>query len=234
MQLKWIMIVAVVAAVGVAYAQTSQPASQPSQPAMTKKQEVGYALGYVIGQRSGLRAEGLDVDALAKGLAASLSGVKPVLSEEQMNAALQRFQKAQAAREQAAGKNNLAAGQAFLAANAKKPGVKTLPSGLQYKVVKAGAGAKPKLGDTVNVHYRGTLVDGTEFDSSYKRGKPASFELGKVIKGWNEGLALMSNGAQWELYIPANLAYGPNGPPDIGPNATLIFDVKLIDFKSKP
>jgi FKBP-type peptidyl-prolyl cis-trans isomerase FklB len=123
-------------------------------------------------------------------------------------------------------------GQAFLAANQKKPGVVTLPDGLQYKVITEGSGSKPTINDVVTVHYVGTLIDGTEFDSSYKRGQPATFPVAGVIAGWTEALQLMKAGSTWELYIPANLAYGERGaPPVIGPNETLIFKVQLIDVK---
>lgn len=129
----------------------------------------------------------------------------------------------------AANQTNKAKGEAFLAANKTKPGVVTLPNGLQYKVIVAGQGPKPGLNDSVTVNYAGTLINGTEFDSSYKRGKPASFPLTGVIAGWTEALQLMNVGSTWELYIPANLAYGSRGaPPSIGPNETLIFKVELI------
>jgi len=124
------------------------------------------------------------------------------------------------------------AGQAFLSANKSKPGVVTLPDGLQYKIIKEGTGAKPKINDVVTVHYAGTLIDGSEFDSSYKRGEPASFPVNAVIPGWTEALQLMKVGSTWELYIPADLAYGANGaPPVIGPNQTLIFKVELLATK---
>ena len=130
---------------------------------------------------------------------------------------------------QAANQTNKAKGEAFLMANKTKPGVVTLPSGLQYKIIVAGQGPKPGLNDSVTVNYAGTLIDGTEFDSSYKRGKPVSFPLTGVIAGWTEALQLMNVGSTWELYIPANLAYGSRGaPPSIGSNETLIFKVELI------
>jgi FKBP-type peptidyl-prolyl cis-trans isomerase FklB len=126
---------------------------------------------------------------------------------------------------------NKSAGEEFLAANKLKPGVVTLPDGLQYKVIKEGTGPKPTGSDTVKVHYAGTLIDGTEFDSSYKRGQPATFPVNGVIPGWTEALKLMKVGSTWELYIPSSLAYGANGaPPIIGPNQTLIFKVELLDI----
>jgi FKBP-type peptidyl-prolyl cis-trans isomerase FklB len=129
------------------------------------------------------------------------------------------------------GEKNKKEGEAFLAENKKKDGVKTLPSGLQYKVLAEGKGKTPKATDTVTVHYRGTLTDGTEFDSSYKRNQPASFPVNGVIKGWTEALQLMKEGSKWQLFIPASLAYGEPGRPGIPPNSVLIFDVELISVK---
>ena len=133
-----------------------------------------------------------------------------------------------------AGEANKKEGDVFLAANKTKEGVVTLPSGLQYKILKAGTGAKPTASDTVICNYKGTLIDGKEFDSSYKRGQPATFPVGQVIKGWTEALQIMPVGSKWELFIPSELAYGPRGPsPDIGPNATLIFEVELLSIQGK-
>ena len=129
------------------------------------------------------------------------------------------------------GEKNKKEGETFLADNKKKEGVKTLPSGLQFKVVKDGAGKKPKLNDTVTVHYRGTFIDGTEFDNSYKRGQPTSFPVSSVIEGWTEALQLMEEGAKWQLFLPPQLAYGERGAGPIGPNSTLIFDVELISIR---
>jgi FKBP-type peptidyl-prolyl cis-trans isomerase FklB len=132
------------------------------------------------------------------------------------------------------GEKNKKEGEAFLSENRKKEGIKALPSGLQYKVVKAGTGKKPKSTDTVTTHYRGTLIDGTEFDSSYRRGQPASFPVSGVIAGWTEALQLMEEGAKWQLFIPPNLAYGERGAgSQIGPNATLIFEIELISIQEK-
>jgi FKBP-type peptidyl-prolyl cis-trans isomerase FklB len=132
------------------------------------------------------------------------------------------------------GEKNKAEGEAFLAENKKKEGVKTLPSGLQYKVIKAGTGKKPKVTDTVTTHYRGTLMNGTEFDSSYRRGQPVSFQVNGVIPGWTEALQLMEEGAKWQLFIPSNLAYGERGAGrDIGPNATLVFEIELLSIEEK-
>ena len=145
------------------------------------------------------------------------------------------FQKEVMAKQAEVAKKNKTEGDAFLAENKKKEGVKTLPSGLQYKVIKAGTGKKPKMNDTVTVNYRGTLIDGTEFDNSYKRGQPATFQVNGVIPGWTEALQLMEQGAKWQLFIPSNLAYGERGAPggQIGPNATLIFEIELISIQEK-
>ena len=132
------------------------------------------------------------------------------------------------------GEQNKKEGEAFLSANKKKEGVVTLPSGLQYQVIKPGTGKKPKAADTVTVHYRGTLISGKEFDSSYRRGKPVTFPVNGVIRGWIEALQLMQEGAKWQLFIPSDLAYGQRGAgPDIGPNATLVFEVELISVQEK-
>jgi FKBP-type peptidyl-prolyl cis-trans isomerase FklB len=144
------------------------------------------------------------------------------------------FQKEMMAKQSEVAKKNRAEGEAFLAENKKKEGVKTLPSGLQYKVIKAGTGKKPKSTDTVTVHYRGALINGAEFDSSFKRGQPATFLVSKVIPGWTEALQLMEVGAKWQLFIPSSLAYGEQGAgSDIGPNATLIFEVELVSIQGK-
>jgi FKBP-type peptidyl-prolyl cis-trans isomerase FklB len=145
------------------------------------------------------------------------------------------FQKEMMAKREQAGKEagakNKVEGEAFLAENGKKEGVVTLPDGLQYKILKEGDGAKPKATDTVTVHYRGTLISGTEFDSSYKRKEPVSFPVNGVIAGWTEALQLMKVGSKWQLFIPSTLAYGERGAgPDLGPNATLIFEVELISI----
>ena len=141
----------------------------------------------------------------------------------------------QASASREAATKNAAGGEKFLADNKTKPGVKTTASGLQYKVLKEGSGPSPKETDTVVTNYRGTLIDGTEFDSSYKRNEPATFQVNRVIKGWTEALQLMKKGAKYQLFIPADLAYGPQGAgAEIGPNATLIFDVELVDIKPSP
>lgn len=202
----------------------------------TDKDKVSYSIGLDIGTNFKRQSVDLDSKALAAGIADGLSGGKPLLTEDEVRKVLAQFQqqmaaKAQQAAQQLAEKNQKA-GEAFLAENKKKKGVITLPSGLQYQVIKAGTGKIPKATDTVTTHYRGTLIDGTEFDSSYTRGEPASFQVNGVIKGWTEALQLMKVGSKWQLFIPSNLAYGPQGAGQvIGPNATLIFEIELLSIK---
>jgi FKBP-type peptidyl-prolyl cis-trans isomerase len=202
-------------------------AATPAPAAMDDSAKMSYALGYQLGKD----LAGTDVrpDSLVKGIEDGRSGGAPKLTQAEMEAALNSLQtkvNAQRAKAQAEeAQKAAAAGTAYLAANAKKPGVITTKSGLQYKVVSAGAGATPKAGDTVTVHYRGTLVDGTEFDSSYKRGQPATFPVGGVIAGWTEALQLMKEGSKFELAIPPNLAYADQGPLA---NQVLLFEVELI------
>jgi len=208
----------------------------------------GQKSSYVIGANIGgqLGGEGIDIDqpALLAGIADALAGAEPRLSEEDSHAAIQalmadqqaRAQERQAAQEverAALSEKNKAEGAAFLAANQTKEGVVTTDSGLQYKVIVEGTGESPTAEDVVQVQYRGTLIDGTEFDSSYARGEPAEFPVTGVIPGWTEALQLMKEGAKWEIYIPADLAYGPRGAGSaIGPDAVLIFEVELLKAKT--
>jgi FKBP-type peptidyl-prolyl cis-trans isomerase FklB len=203
-----------------------------------QKDKVSYSIGIDIG--TNLKNAGVDVDQeiLAKGIKDGLSGNSPAMTKEEMQQALMDLQKEMVAKQtermKVLAEKNKKEGDAFLAENKSKEGVKTLPSGLQYKVVTEGTGPKPKPTDTVTVNYRGTLVDGTEFDSSYKRGQPATFPVNGVIPGWTEALQLMPTGSKWQLFIPANLAYGERGAgQNIGPNATLIFDVELLAVKEQ-
>jgi FKBP-type peptidyl-prolyl cis-trans isomerase FklB len=184
-----------------------------------------------------LKKQSIDIDPnlITKGIQDALVGAKPLLTDQEIQETMIAFQKEMMAKWEEIGKKNKADGEAFLAGNKKKEGVKTLPDGLEYKVINAGTGKKPKADDTVTVNYRGTLINGTEFDSSYKRGQPATFPVsGGMIKGWSEALQLMQEGAKWELFIPSNLAYGERGMGGIiGPNATLIFEVELVSIKEK-
>jgi len=210
-------------------------ASAQDKPDLTNpKQKTSYAIGLDIA--TSLKRQELDVDAkaLAAGIADGFAG-KPALTEEEQKAAIMDLQKSVIARaeekQKAAAGKNLKVGEVFLAANAKKEGVKTTASGLQYKVIKSGAGPSPKPTDIVKVHYTGTLVDGTVFDSSVNRGVPATFPVKGVIPGWTEALQLMKVGDKWQLVIPAKLAYGEDGPGPIGPNSTLIFEVELLGIE---
>ncbi|GAB1258627.1 macrophage infectivity potentiator Mip [Aurantivibrio plasticivorans] len=208
----------------------------------TLDQKVSYILGTNIGTSFKGQDINLDVDALALALRDVYSENPSRLSEEDMQAAMETFQSQQqekmaamqaeqAAEQAAAGDANAKEGAEFLAANKEKEGVVTLESGLQYKVIEEGTGAKPSAADTVTVHYRGTLLDGTEFDSSYSRNQPATFPLNRVIPGWTEGLQQMAEGGKYELYIPGDLAYGAaGGGAQIGPNATLIFEIELLEI----
>lgn len=195
--------------------------------------KVSYSIGLNIGKDFKTQAIEVDPDLLVRGVKDALSGGEPLLSEEQIQETIAAFQQELVARQEAqakelAGKNQ-DEGAAFLAENGQKEGVITLESGLQYKVLEEGSGKSPQATDTVTVHYRGTLIDGSEFDSSYGRGEPATFPVGGVIAGWTEALQLMKEGAKWQLVIPPSLAYGERGAgPVIGPNATLVFDVELI------
>ena len=204
------------------------------QELKTQKEKASYAIGLNIGES--LKSDGMDVDGalIGRGIADVLGGRQPALSPEEVQTVLMAFQQEMAQRREAqagsAGDKNKREGEAFLAANKQKPGVVTLPSGLQYKILRPGTGPKPTPANTVRTHYRGTLLDGTEFDSSYRRGEPAEFPVGGVIAGWTEALQLMKVGAKWQLFIPSNLAYGQRGAAggDIGPNAALVFEIELL------
>lgn len=212
----------------------SQVNAQETLVLKNQKDKVSYIIGMDIGNN--LKKQSIDVDPniLAKGLKDSLTGGKPLLAEKEIQETMAAFQKEMMAKKEEVAKQNKKDGETFLAENKKKEGVKTLPSGLQYKVIKGGAGKKPKSTDTVTVHYRGTLINGTEFDSSYKRGQTVSFQVSGVIPGWTEALQLMEEGAKWQLFIPSNLAYGERGAGGvIGPNATLIFEVELVSIQGK-
>jgi len=222
---------------------TKKPASSTAKPATTaplttQKQKESYALGMSIGL--GFQKQGIDksIDSalVVRGFREALAGSKTAMTEDEMKAALQQLRtevmSAQEAKSKEAGAANRKEGESFLAENKSKDGVKTLPDGLQYKVLTEGNGPKPASTDTVTVNYRGTLINGKEFDSSYKRGQPASFPVTGVIKGWTEALQLMPVGSKWQLFIPADLAYGDSPRPggDIAPGDTLIFEVELLSI----
>ena len=199
-----------------------------------QKDKVSYSIGMQIGFNLGRQKVDVNPDILAAGIKDAIAG-KPQLTADQVKEIMSQFEKDMETKQKQAGEKNKTEGAKFLEENKKKPGVKTTASGLQYKVEKEGTGATPKATDMVTVNYRGTLIDGTEFDSSYKRGQPATFPVNGVIKGWTEALQLMKQGAKYQLFIPAALAYGERAMgPDIGPNSTLIFDVELQDVKPPP
>jgi FKBP-type peptidyl-prolyl cis-trans isomerase len=196
----------------------------------TGKQKAGYAIGANIGR--GMKTQGLDIDidALVRGFKDAQAGT-PGFTDQELQEIMMNFQKEAQGKAMERGEKAKKEGEDFLAANKSKEGVKTTASGLQYKVLKDGKGPKPKATDTVSTHYRGTLIDGTEFDSSYKRGEPASFEVGQLIPGWTEALTNMTVGSKWQLYVPSNLAYGAGGQGPIPPNSTLIFEMELLGIK---
>jgi FKBP-type peptidyl-prolyl cis-trans isomerase FklB len=201
-----------------------------------EKERLGYSFGMDIGSALRRQSIELDVDALNRGLKDAYIGGKTLLTEEESRREIEKYQQRlieqQAEAMRQLSEKNKAEGEKFLAENGKKEGVTALPSGLQYKVITPGSGKSPKLSDSVTTHYKGTLIDGTEFDSSYKRGEPATFPVSGVIAGWTEALQLMKEGAKWQIFLPPALAYGERGAGrDIGPNATLIFEVELISVK---
>jgi len=210
--------------------------AQDKQELKDQKDKASYAIGLELGTSLKKGKMEVNTDKLMKGLKDGLSGEKPLLTEEQVKETMTALQKEmmekQTAANKEAGEKNATAGEKFLAENKKKEGVKTTASGLQYKVLKEGTGASPKETDMVVTNYKGTTLDGTEFDSSYKRNEPATFPVNRVIKGWTEALLLMKPGSKYQLFIPAALAYGERAVgKDIGPNSTLIFEVELVSIK---
>lgn len=196
-----------------------------------QKDKVSYSIGMNIGFNLSRQKVDINPDLIAAGIRDAIAG-KPQLTSDQVKDIMAQFEKDMEAKQKQAGEKNKTDGAKFLEENKKKPGVRTTASGLEYKVEKEGTGPQPKATDTVTVNYRGTLMDGTEFDSSYKRGQPATFPLNGVIKGWTEGLQLMKAGSKYQFFVPSNLAYGERSvSPEIGPNATLIFEVELLEVK---
>ena len=204
----------------------------------SEKDKISYMIGYQIG--SNFKRDGLEVDLnmVLNGMKEASTGVASPLSAEESQKLMTDLQKNLQAKaeskQKADGEKNAKEGKAFLEENGKKKDIVKLPSGMQYKELTAGKGDSPKATDTVKTHYRGTLINGTEFDSSYKRGQPATFPVNGVIKGWTEALQLMKPGAKWQLFIPSELAYGEGGAGEsIGPNSTLIFEVELLSIEKK-
>jgi FKBP-type peptidyl-prolyl cis-trans isomerase len=221
----------------------AKAASPTASELKTEKEKASYALGMNIGGNIGrsLQRDGIDLDSaiFLRGMKDALTGNKPLMTEEEAKAAFTGYQKKEHEKQEAKlkiiGDANKKEGEAFLAANKSKEGVVTLPSGLQYKIEKQGTGPKPLATDTVEVNYRGTLINGKEFDSSYKRGQTVTFPVTRVIKGWSEILPLMPVGSEYRIFVPADLAYGAKGAGDnIGPESTLIFDVELVSIKPMP
>lgn len=203
----------------------------------TEEERVGYSLGIMVGRQLQQDISDLDVDSFSAALKDLYAGNTPSINDEEIGQILEELQQKLAIeaqqKEAAAAEVNLSKGQEFLAANAKKKGVKVTDSGLQYKVLKKGKGEKPTATSSVKVHYEGKLIDNTIFDSSYQRGEPVTFKVNQVISGWQEALQLMPEGSEWEVYIPADLAYGPAGAgASIGPNETLVFKVELQEIEN--
>lgn len=202
----------------------------------TQKEKVSYSIGLDIGRNMKRQTLEIDIAQFTRGVQDGIGDTKPLLTDQEIQECMTTFQKEVMARmeenSRKQGEKNKMEGEAFLAENKKKPGVKTLPSGLQYKVLQEGTGKSPKATDSVVTHYRGTLLDGKEFDSSFKRGEPMTFVLNQMIPGWIEGLQLMKEGAKWQLFVPSSLGWGDRGAgQDIGPNATVVFEVELIKVK---
>lgn len=197
----------------------------------TEKGKLSYTIGQQIGRQ--LKTDNIDVDpdVVAASINDVTTGKEPRLSPTDMQAAMMRAQQLASTKMEMEGKGNREKGEKFLTENKAKTGIKTTASGLQYQVTTEGKGKSPKATDVVKVHYSGTLIDGTKFDSSYDRGQPAEFPLNGVIRGWTEGLQLMKIGGKNRLFVPSELAYGPQGRPGIPPNSTLIFDVELLEVK---
>jgi FKBP-type peptidyl-prolyl cis-trans isomerase FklB len=208
------------------------PATDATSPSAFKsdKERDSYAVGLNFGRDIKKQPVDLDPASLERGLQDALEGKKPLVTDAEIQASMKELQ-AEATKN--ISEANMKEGEAFLAANKTKDGVVALPSGLQYKIITAGTGAKPTASDTVVCNYRLTSIKGVEIDSSYKRGQPATFPVGGVIKGWTEALQLMPVGSKWQLFVPSDLAYGANGRPGIDPNQTLVFDIELISIRGQ-
>ncbi|MCX5847539.1 MAG: FKBP-type peptidyl-prolyl cis-trans isomerase [Deltaproteobacteria bacterium] len=228
MTLKWMAFLVVVL-------MTAQVCAEEPQVLKTQKDKVNYGIGVSVVRNFKQQGFEIDLDAVVKGMKDAHSGVKLLMTDAEIHKTMASFQKELRLKQRQtkiiAAADNKKEGDAFLAENKKKVGVVTLPSGLQYIVLKAGDGKKPTDADTVECHYRGTLIDGTEFDSSDRSKQPATFTVTGVIPGWREALKLMPMGSKWQLFIPPQLAYGERGSGSIGPNATLIFELELLAVK---
>ncbi|GAB4370726.1 MAG: macrophage infectivity potentiator Mip [Deltaproteobacteria bacterium] len=232
MRLRWVAAGTMLLVAATAIAEDAAPKKALTE----KKDRISYSIGMDIGRNLQRQPFEVDPELLSRGIRDVFAGGETLLTEEEQKQTLADLQKELMAKQREHVRQmmekNRKEGEEFLAANAKKEGVITLPSGLQYKVLKSGNGPSPTLNDTVETNYRGTLIDGTEFDSSYKRGQPATFPVNGVIEGWKEALQKMKVGDKWQLFVPANLAYGERGAGrDIGPNQALIFEVELLGIK---
>ena len=232
MKLRWLV------SLGIILFLASQIGAQETPSLKDQKDKISYSIGMEMGKNLKRQSLDLNPDILLKGIKDAFSGEKALMTDQEIAETMTAFQKEMMAKQQETakklGEKNKKEGEVFLAENKKKEGVVTLPSGLQYKLIKPGTDKKPKATDTVKAHYRGTLIDGKEFDSSYRRGEPVSFPVNGVIPGWSEALQLMGEGAKWQVFIPSNLAYGERGAGrDIGPNATLVFEIELISIQEK-
>jgi len=233
MRIRWVAVLAMILMAAGAAAEGTAPKEKLTE----KKDRISYSIGMDIGRNLQRQSFEVDPELLSLGIRDIFSGGETLLTEEEQKQTLADLQKELMAKQQehvrAMMEKNRKDGEEFLAANGKKEGVVTLPSGLQYKVLTEGGGPSPKLTDTVETNYRGTLLDGTEFDSSYKRGQTATFPVDGVIEGWKEALQKMKVGDKWQLFVPSDLAYGERGAGrDIGPNQTLIFEVELLGIKN--
>lgn len=231
MKFKWFALLGVLLL-------TSLASAAEDMALKDQKDKVSYSIGVNIGNSLMTLPVEVNLDLIIKGIKDRVAGTQLLMTEQEMFDTMTAFQKEvtvkYAEQMKVLGEKNKKEGEVFLAENKKKEGVNTLPSGLQYKVLTAGTGKKPADTDTVTVHYRGTLIDGTEFDSSYRRGQPATFAVKGVIPGWTEALKLMQQGAKWQIFVPSHLAYGERGAGNqIGPNATLTFEVELISIQEK-
>jgi len=218
-------------------ASTLTHAAEPVKSLETDEQKVSYSFGLILGKRMTSDLPNLDFNVFIQGIKNGFKGDTALLTDSQVQQVLKDFQDKQRQDQLQEFENiaekNKTIGETFLTENKDKEGVVTLASGLQYKVVKEGAGNKPKADDVVKVHYSGSLINGTVFDSSIERGEPVSFPVNGVIPGWTEALKLMPEGSKWSLYIPSDLAYGPGGNRNIGPNETLLFEVELLEVQKK-
>jgi FKBP-type peptidyl-prolyl cis-trans isomerase FklB len=230
--MKKIVVITCLSALALAACQ--KEAAQAPAKVETESEILSYTIGYRMAQS--IKRDDLDVDPAVVALAVSdvLGGAKPRLTDEQMHAALVAFRDKRIAERKALAEQNKKAGDEYRAANKAKEGVVELPSGVQYKIIEEGSGPQPTSEDTVVANYRGTFINGKEFDSSYTRGEPATFPVSGVIEGWQEVLPLMKQGAKWQVVIPPEHAYGESGAGDaIGPNETLLFDIELVEVKKK-